>query len=53
MEELPVVDDLESRDGEESSLYEHGEDKDHGLWLQSEPSEKKIWKESVASVRQV
>ena len=22
-------------------MYEHGEDKDHGLWPQSEPSEKK------------
>ena len=35
MEELPVVKDLESRDGEESSLSEYGGDKDHGLWPQS------------------
>ena len=45
MEELPV-EDLESRSGEVSSLSEHGEDKDLGLWPQSEPSEK-IWKESL------
>ena len=40
------VEDMESRDGEERSLSEHGEDKDHGLWPQSEPSEK-IWKGSL------
>ena len=40
MEELPVK--LESRDGEESSLSEHREDKDHGLWSQSEPSEQNL-----------
>ena len=27
---------------EESSLSEHGEDKDHGLWPQTEPSEKNL-----------
>ena len=26
------VEDMESRDGEEKSLSEHGEDKDHGFW---------------------
>ena len=31
---------MESRDREERPSSEHGEDKDHGLWPQSGPSEK-------------
>ena len=37
---------MESRDGEARPSSEHGEDKDHGLWPQSGPSEK-IWKGSL------
>ena len=34
-------------------LSEHGEDKDHGLFPQSEPSEKNLERIHVASVKQV
>ena len=33
------VEDMESRDGEEMPATEHEEDKDHGPWPQSGPSD--------------
>ena len=48
MEELLVKLKTWKADGEERSSSEHGEDKDHGLWPQSGPSEI-----PVVSVRQV
>ena len=44
---------MESRDGVERPSSEHGEDKDHGLWPQSGPSEKNLERIPVTSVRQV
>ena len=44
---------IKARDGEESSFSEHWEDKDHGLWPQSEPSEKNLERIPVATVREV
>ena len=33
------IEDTESRDGEEMAAGEHEEDKDHGPWSQSRPSD--------------
>ena len=33
------IEDIESRDGEEMPAGEHEEDKDHGPWPQSRPSD--------------